>query len=159
NRDGAFENWSHGWGAEGETSAPEVLRARQRAARSLLATLAFSQGVPMLGHGDELGRTQRGNNNAYCQDGELSWIDWELGGRERELLAFARRVFLLRRTNPVFRRRHGFSGAPSGERGAKDVTWLRPDGAELRPADWQDPARGALGMLIHGRSSDEVDAR
>jgi glycogen operon protein len=157
--DGTNENWSRNWGAEGETDAARVIRMRERIKRNFLATLAFSQGVPMLSHGDELGRTQRGNNNAYCQDNETSWIDWELGDRERELLEFARRAFRLRRSNPVFRRRRFFSGHQDQIAGVKDVSWIRPDGKEMTLEDWQDPRSRVLGMLVHGQASVEVDER
>jgi glycogen operon protein len=159
NRDGHDDNLSRNWGVEGATAAARVLHARDRAKRNLLATLAFSLGVPMLSHGDELGRTQLGNNNAYCQDGVLTWIDWEPDERGRELLAFARRLFEIRRQNPVFRRRRCFAGGPVGAAGEKDVSWLKPEGGELSPADWADAQRRALGMWIHGEASDEVDER
>jgi glycogen operon protein len=131
---------------------------RRRIKRNLLATLAFSQGVPMLLHGDELGRTQQGNNNTYCQDNELSWVDWELDDERRELLPFARRVFRIRRENPVFRRRGFFAGGPIRGTDTKDVSWLRPDGKEMGRADWGG-RNHVLGMLIHGHASDEVDER
>ncbi|UCE85369.1 MAG: glycogen debranching protein GlgX [Deltaproteobacteria bacterium] len=159
NRDGANDNWSRNWGAEGETESLSVQRTRARMMRNLLATLAFAQGVPMLSHGDELGRTQRGNNNAYCQDNELSWIHWELDEAGRELLEFTRRVFAIRRSNPVFRRRRFFAGNPVTDAGAKDVSWLRPDGQEMSNAEWHDPKNRVLGMLIRGEASDEVDHR
>jgi glycogen operon protein len=159
NRDGHDDNLSRNWGVEGATAAARVLHARDRAKRNLLATLAFSLGVPMLSQGDELGRTQLGNNNAYCQDGVLTWIDWEPDERGRELLAFVRRVFEIRRQNPVFRRRRCFAGGPVGAAGEKDVSWLKPEGGELSPADWAEAQRRALGMWIHGEASDEVDER
>jgi glycogen operon protein len=125
--------------------------------RNLLATLAFSQGVPMISHGDELGRTQRGNNNAYCQDNEISWIDWDLGASQRELLDFARRVFALRESSPILRRRSFFSDRDSAGADSKDVLWLRPDGEELNGADWQESERHAVGMLVEGEAQGEVD--
>jgi glycogen operon protein len=159
NRDGTDAHWSRNWGAEGETESDTIRARRDQIARDLLATLAFSQGVPMLSHGDELGRTQRGNNNAYCQDNEITWVDWRLGPREQALLDFTRRVFELRRSNPVFRRRRFFAGDPVTRAGVKDVTWLRADGRELAEKDWNDPELRALGMLIPGQASDEVDER
>jgi len=159
NRDGTDANWSRNWGVEGDTERVDVIRLRDRAARNLLATLAFSQGVPMLSHGDELGRTQRGNNNAYCQDGEITWVDWSLDSRAEQLLAFTREVFALRRRHPVLRRRSFFRGAPVAGDGAKDVTWLRPDGAELTDEDWRRDDTHALGMLLRGEASDEIDDR
>jgi glycogen operon protein len=158
NRDGADANWSSNSGVEGETDDPEVLALRALLQRNLLASLAFSQGVPMLSHGDELGRTQRGNNNAYCHDGPLSWVDWEPDAAGRELLAFAQRVFALRREHPVLRRMGFFSGKPDAAGLAKDLSWLRPDGSELDPADWHDAERRQLGMWMTC-SEAEPDAR
>jgi glycogen operon protein len=127
--------------------------------RNFLATLAFSQGVPMLSHGDELGRTQRGNNNAYAQDNEISWVDWELEPWQEELLEFTRRVLAIRHTNPVLRRRSFFRGRPIGAAGVKDLTWLRPDGREMTEADWHRGDNRVLGMLISGEAADETDER
>jgi len=158
-RDGNDANWSRNWGEEGPTELEGILIRRERMIRNFIATLAFSQGVPMISHGDELGRTQGGNNNAYCHDSPLSWLDWDLGARQRDLLDFARRVFAIRSGIPALRRHSFFSGHPVAEGAAKDVSWLRPDGREMSPEDWQDPARGVLGMCIHGEASDEVDER
>jgi len=157
NRDGSDANWSWNAGVEGETDDAEVQTLRARMQRNFLATLAFSQGVPMLSHGDELGRTQLGNNNAYCQDGPLTWLDWEPNRTGSELLAFARRVFALRRAHPGLRRRRFFSGRPREAGQAKDLLWLRPDGAELTDDDWRDPECRRLGMLISGEAHDELD--
>jgi isoamylase len=159
NRDGADANWSNNWGLEGPTSDPKVVVRRERAMRNLLATLAFSQGVPMVCAGDEIGRTQGGNNNAYCQDNEIGWIDWRLDERGRDLLAFARRVLAIRHAYPVFRRRSFFEGRPVGNHSMKDVTWLHPDGREMQANDWADPNDRVLGMLLDGQASDEVDER
>ncbi len=159
NADGSDENWSRNWGVEGETEALRVLRMRERMKRNFLATLAFSQGVPMLCHGDEIDRTQRGNNNAYCQDGELSWLDWNLGEYPRKLLGFVVRVLAIRRANPVFRRRRFFAGDPVSGAEMKDVSWVRPDGKEMTLGDWHDPRNRVLGMWIHGDASDELDER
>jgi glycogen operon protein len=156
--DGLAENVSRNWGVEGETHDDAVNERRRRVQRSMLATLAFSQGVPMLLAGDELDRTQGGNNNAYCHDDERSWIDWTDTPERRALLEFTRRVLAIRRLNPVFRRRRYFAGDPIGAAGAKDVTWLRPDGEEMTHADWLAPAT-ALAMLVHGESSEDVDER
>src|SRR5690606_8000085 len=153
NRDGDNHSLSRNWGHEGETKAAWVNRMRDRMVKNFLATLAFSQGVPMISHGDELGRTQKGNNNAYCQDSELTWIDWDLDDNQRELLEFARRVFRVLRSNPVFRRRRFFAGNPVTDRGVKDVQWMRPDGREMTDDDWRSPKNRMLGMLIHGRAS------
>ncbi|MGZ8378400.1 MAG: glycogen debranching protein GlgX [Gemmatirosa sp.] len=159
NRDGHDDNLSRNWGAEGETDAETVLTRRRRAIRNFIATLGFSQGVPMLSHGDEIGRTQRGNNNAYAQDNELSWVDWNLEPWQRELLDFTRRVIAIRHVHPVLRRRSFFRGRPIGGAGAKDLTWLRADGLEMTDRDWHDPQRRTLGMLIHGEAADETDDR
>ena len=159
NRDGNNDNASYNWGAEGETTSAPVVRMRERMRKNFLATLAFSQGVPMLSHGDEVARTQRGNNNAYCQDNEISWLDWDIGPAEEELLAFTREVFAITRKNPVFRRRRFFSGGPIGEGGPKDVSWIRPTGGEMTMEDWGDRKTQTLGMLIHGEASDDVDER
>jgi glycogen operon protein len=158
NRDGTDQNWSRNWGEEGETEAQRVRHMRARIQRNLIATLAFSQGVPMLLHGDELGRTQLGNNNGYCQDGPLTWIDWELDPERSELLEFVRLVFAIRAGNPAFRRRRFFGGDPL-HGGRKDVTWLRADGNEMQIGDWQDPRTRVLGMLVPGEASDEMDER
>ena len=158
NRDGADDNHSRNWGAEGETDDPAIRRIRAQMERNLFATLVFSQGVRMLLGGDEIGRTQGGNNNAYCQDNEIGWYEWDLGGEDRELLAFTRDVLRIFREEPVLRRRSFFNGAPVAGR-EKDVTWVRPDGEEMTEGDWQNPENRALGMLMPGRATDETDAR
>jgi isoamylase len=158
NRDGTDANWSRNWGEEGPTQSVAILRLRERVKRDLLATLACSQGVPMLAAGDELGRTQRGNNNAYCQDNAVSWIDWNLDPQQRDLLEFTRRMFAIRAANPALRRRGFFRGTPVAA-GVKDVTWLRPDGAEMSAEDWNAPDAHVLGMLVDGHATDERDER
>ena len=159
NRDGTNQSWSRNWGVEGPAAATQIVRMRERIKRTLLATLAFSQGVPMISHGDELGRTQSGNNNAYCHDGPLTWIDWKLEPLDRELLEFTRTVFAIRAANPVLRRRTFFSHEPAGPEHARDLTWLRAEGGEMTAAEWEDPANHLLGMLIRGEASDETDQR
>jgi glycogen operon protein len=159
NRDGTNENFSRNWGAEGDTESARIVRMRERIKRNMLATLMFSQGVPMLTYGDEIGRTQLGNNNAYCQDNEISWVEWDYTDRERELLEFVRRIIWIRASSPVFRRRRFFAGHPVTGEGVKDVSWIRPDGKEMMVADWHDPKNRVLGMLIYGEASDEVDER
>ncbi|MGH7527924.1 MAG: glycogen debranching protein GlgX, partial [Gemmatimonadales bacterium] len=159
NRDGSDHNLSRNWGAEGPTEAVHVVRMRERIKRNFLATLAFSQGVPMLSHGDELGRTQSGNNNAYCQDNPLTWVDWRLTPLQRQLLDFTRTVFGIRAANPVLRRRRFFRLEPRAPGGGKDLAWLRPDGNEMTPAEWSDTGNHVLGMLIRGEATDEVDER
>ena len=159
NRDGSSHNLSRNWGAEGPTDAVHVLRMRERIKRNFLATLAFSQGVPMLSHGDELGRTQLGNNNAYCHDNPVTWIDWQLSPQKKELLEFTRRVFAIRAQNPVVRRRTFFRHEPEAAGEAKDLTWLRPDGQEMTGDDWGDEGNHVLGMLIRGEAPEEIDER
>ena len=132
NRDGESHNRSWNCGAEGPTDDPEINALRARQQRNFLTTLLLSQGVPMISHGDELGRTQQGNNNVYCQDNELSWIDW--ANADTELIEFTRAVSALRAAHPVFRRRRFFSGKPVGRRGGDglpDIAWFAPDGSEM----------------------------
>jgi glycogen operon protein len=158
NRDGTDQNYSRNWGSEGPTDAPHTLRIRERTKRNLIASLALSQGVPMISHGDELGRSQGGNNNAYCHDSPLTWIDWQLTPANRELLEFTREVFALRRANPVLRRRTYFDQKPS-EEPTEELTWLRASGGEMTAAEWDDPANHLLGMLLRSDRSDETDQR
>jgi isoamylase len=159
NRDGSDDNMSRNWGVEGPTEAVHVIRMRERIKRNFIATLAFSQGVPMISHGDELGRTQQGNNNAYCQDSPLTWIDWRLTPPQRQLLDFTRAAFAIRADNSVLRRRNFFRLQPDHPGGVKDLTWLRHDGNEMTEADWADPSNHVLGMLILGEATDEIDER
>jgi isoamylase len=160
NRDGHNDNISRNWGVEGDTADQRILDARFRVMRDFIATLAFSQGVPMLSHGDEIGRTQHGNNNAYAQDNELSWIHWgEIDDWRRQLLAFTRKCFNLRHTHAVLRRRHFFRGEPTIKGGRKDLSWIRPDGQEMTNGDWQTAENHSLGMLIYGDATDETDDR
>ena len=159
NQDGHNDNISRNWGVEGPTDDPKVRAVRMQAMRNFIATIAFSQGVPMLSQGDEIARTQQGNNNAYCQDNEISWMDWTLDDEKRELLAFTKKVLEIRQANPVLRRRHFFRGVSIAEGGPKDLTWIRPDGTEMTESDWHDPSNHVVGMLIHGDATDETDAR
>jgi len=158
NRDGAVENYSRNWGVEGFTPSVRIERARDRMKRNFLATLMFSQGVRMLLGGDEIGRSQRGNNNAYCQDNEVSWFDWDVDENGQALNQFTRDLIAIVRENPVLRRRDFFTGRNVGGR-MKDVTWIRPDGSEMTDEDWADPEAHSLGMLLVGRAADEVDSR
>ncbi|MFQ5911822.1 MAG: glycogen debranching protein GlgX [Nitrospinota bacterium] len=159
NRDGTNDNLSRNWGAEGPTESLSVIRMRERMTRNFLAALAFSQGIPMLSHGDELGRSQNGNNNPYCQENETTWVDWDLDLRRKELLAFTINLFEIRRNNPLFRRRSLFRGEPVRIDRAKDLAWIHPDGKEMSETDWSDPKNQVLGMLIHEGAADEVDER
>jgi isoamylase len=147
NRDGSDQNLSRNWGVEGPATSTQIARVRERVKRSLLATLACSQGVPMLSHGDELGRSQRGNNNAYCHDGPLTWLSWDLDDSARALLDFVRRLFALRAATPELRRQHFFSSAPAG---GDALTWLRSDGAQMTADDWAHDASHVLGMWFDG---------
>ena len=157
NRDGTDANYSRNWGVEGATHDPRILARRERVMRNFMATLAFSEGVPMLSHGDEMGRTQYGNNNAYAQDNETTWVDWSLEARQRAMLDFTRRVFSIRHKNPVLRRRSFLRGQALDASGAKDLSWIHPDGREMTDADWHDAGAHVLGMLINGDASDDID--
>lgn len=153
NRDGIEPSFSRNWGAEGQTADAAVLGIRGMVQRSMLATLALSQGVPMLAAGDELGRTQRGNNNAYCQDNATSWIDWRLEDWQHELLTFAGQAFAVRRRFPGLRRKQFFDGATINA-DYKDVAWLRPEGLEMSATDWSEQNRKTLGMFIRCGPAD-----
>jgi glycogen operon protein len=157
NRDGDNNNLSWNCGVEGPTRGPEINALRQRQVRNFLATLMLSQGVPMLSHGDELGRTQHGNNNAYCQDNEITWIDWNLTGEEKALLEFTKQLIHLRLSQPVLRRRKYFQGR--GIRGGKDVAWLSPDGREMTDDAWSSDFLRSLGVLLSGTGIEEVDEK
>jgi len=159
NEDGHNDNLSRNWGVEGETDDAAIVELRHRLMRSFLATLAFSQGVPMLAHGDELARTQWGNNNAYAQDNETTWVNWDLTEKQKELLAYTQKLIALRQAYPVLRRRHFFRGEAVPGSNHKDVTWIRPDGEELTGVDWRSVDAQILGMLIDGAATDEVDER
>ncbi|HLG66345.1 MAG TPA: glycogen debranching protein GlgX [Acidimicrobiales bacterium] len=159
NRDGAEDNLSRNWGVEGPTDSLRVQGARDRMKRNLLTTLMLSQGVRMLLAGDEFGRTQLGNNNAYCQDNPTSWLDWDLDEGGNELCRFVRELIAIVRANPVLRRRDFFTGRHVAGQRTKDVTWVRADGAEMAEEDWADADNHTIGMLLAGRAADEVDAR
>ena len=146
NNDGNPDNRSWNCGVEGDTTDPEILALRARQMRNFLTTLMLSTGVPMLGMGDELGHTQGGNNNAYCQDNEVSWLDWS-SEPHVELL---RRLIELRRSHPVFRQRAFFLGRAIGHNGVKDLTWFTPEGSEMDDADWSAPTARTLGMYLSG---------
>ena len=151
NRDGNSDNRSWNCGTEGPSDAAEVLNLRARQQRNLLATLLLSQGTPMLLGGDEFGRTQQGNNNAYCQDNEISWVDWQaLDAAARSLIRFTRQVTALRRQLPVLRRGRFLLGTWNEALRVKDVTWLGTDGEELQPEQWDDAGTLCFGMLLDG---------
>ena len=167
NRDGTNDNHSWNHGAEGETQDPSILVLRERQERNFLATLMLSQGLPMLCGGDELGRTQYGNNNAYAQDNEFSWFDWNLDERRHALLEFTRRLIQIRRAHPNFHRRRFFQDrridpdAPDREVNGgveQDILWLRPDGKEMTQEEWRAGWVRCFGLWLNGRTLDEVNA-
>ncbi|ADB29856.1 glycogen debranching enzyme GlgX [Kribbella flavida DSM 17836] len=156
--DGESHNRSWNCGVEGETDDAAVLALRARQQRNFLTTLLISQGVPMLAHGDELGRTQSGNNNVYCQDNELAWVDWELADEQKDLLEFTRTLVRLRHEHPVLRRRRFFHG-DTGVDGLGDLVWFTPKGTEMQDADWtRDDAR-AVAVFLNGDAISEPDPR
>jgi glycogen operon protein len=159
NADGESHNRSWNCGAEGPTDDAGVNRLRARQQRNLLATLMLSQGVPMLLAGDELGRTQHGNNNAYCQDNETSWLDWDINDEQRALRDFARELIALRRGHPLFRRRHFLQGRPIKGAEVKDIVWTAPDGSEMNGERWTRAQAHALGVLLNGGGIPETDER
>jgi hypothetical protein len=159
NRDGHDHNISWNCSVEGETDDAEVLALRARQQRNFLATLLLSQGVPMLVAGDEIGRTQRGNNNAWCQDNEISWIDWSLDQSKQDLLEFTRRLIHLFHTHPVLRRRKFFQGRQIRGGEIKDISWFRPDGQEMAEGDWKNEQSRSLGVRLAGDAIDETDER
>ncbi|MFU8818025.1 MAG: glycogen debranching enzyme, partial [Pseudomonadales bacterium] len=159
NQDGENHNISWNCGVEGDTDDPEVNRLRDRQRRNLMTTLLLSQGVPMILGGDEMGRTQRGNNNGYCQDNELSWFDWDQLRQDRDFVEFVTFLIRLRRAHLVFRRRSFFRGRHVEPHQEGDILWLRPDGHEFSDADWSDPSVRVMGMLLNGSAMDERDTR
>jgi glycogen operon protein len=157
NRDGHDHNLSWNCGVEGPTTDREIVSLRERQKRNFLATTILSLGVPMLCGGDEVSRTQLGNNNAYCQDNELSWFDWDLDRGEKRLLEFTRRLIALRRREPVLRRRQFFFGRRIRGSEVKDLAWFRPDGREVTEEDWKTYTR-CFGLRLAGDAINEVDA-
>jgi isoamylase len=157
NRDGENHNISWNCGVEGATDDPQIVELRERQKRNFLTTLLLAQGVPMIRGGDELSHTQHGNNNAYCQDSEISWLNWELSPRQQEFLEFARRVVGVWRDSPVFQRRHFFQGRSIRGSEVRDITWLTPNGKEMTDADWHSETARCVGMRLSGDLIDEVD--
>ena len=157
NRDGESHNRSWNCGVEGPTDNPEVNRLRARQQRNLLATLLLSQGIPMLLGGDEIGRTQGGNNNAYCQDNQTSWLDW--AAIDRDLLAFTRRLTAIRRKHYTFRRRRWFQGRSLRGAGVSDIAWFRPDGTKMSDEDWQNGFAKSLGVFFSGKDITDRSRR
>ncbi len=158
NRDGESHNRSWNCGVEGPTDDPKVNELRSRQQRNFITTLLLSQGIPMLAHGDELGRTQQGNNNVYCQDNELSWVDW--ASADTELMEFTQLVCRLRSEHPVFRRRRFFSGRPVRSRdGLADIAWFAPDGSEMTDEDWESGFAKSLAVYLNGQGIPDLDGR
>ncbi|WP_394650047.1 glycogen debranching protein GlgX [uncultured Deinococcus sp.] len=156
NKDGANDNQSWNCGAEGPTDDPEINALRARQQRNFLATLLLGQGTPMILGGDELGRTQGGNNNAYCQDDEISWYDWS--SVDEGLLAFTRKAIALRKAHPALHRRKFFSGRTIRGEDVRDIVWLRFDGAEMSDEDWNNPQTQSMGIFLDGNGLDDIDA-
>ena len=159
-RDGADDNRSMNFGVEGPTDDPQVNELRERMQRNFIATLLLSQGVPMLLHGDELGRTQGGNNNGYAQDNEITWIDWE--NVDASLIDFTSALARLRRDHPTFRRRRFFDGRPVRREEVEripDIVWLRPDGTQMQPEDWDSGFGRSIGVFLNGNGIRERDRR
>jgi len=157
NRDGEGHNNSWNCGAEGDTEDPEVSRIRRRQVRNLLSTLLLSQGTPMICAGDEQGRTQKGNNNAYCQDNEISWFDWDLDEERRSLLAFTRNLIRLRREHPLLQRATFLAGREIRGVGVRDAVWFRHDGKPMTDDDWSNPSTSSMGVFMPGSGLEPVD--
>jgi isoamylase len=158
-RDGESHNRSWNSGVEGETTDKAINQLRRRRQRDFIAKLMLSQGVPMLSHGDELDRTQRGNNNVYAQDNEISWVHWDLTPDQHQLLAFTSAVIALRLQHPVFRRRRFFGGDAmhGGESDLGDIEWFKPDGSHMDEADWNSGFARSLMVFLNGDAIPEPD--
>jgi isoamylase len=160
NRDGSDDNRSWNCGTEGPSDDRQVLTLRDRQVRNFLVTLFFSQGIPMLLAGDELGRTQHGNNNSYCQDSELSWVDWDAAAKHTDLIDFVAALSALRKAHPIFRRRRFFSGLAGGSSdGQRDILWLTPAGQEMTGSDWNESFARSLAVCLNGDAITEPGPR
>ena len=159
NQDGENHNLSWNSGVEGPTDDRRIQDLRDRQRRNLMATLMLSVGVPMISGGDEVGRTQKGNNNAYCQDNEISWTDWELPASQRDFLVFVRRLIKIRKDHAVLRRRKFFQGRRIRGKDVLDITWLDPSGREMADDTWNSPGVRCLGVRLNGDAIDEIDER
>ena len=159
NQDGTDDNRSWNCGAEGETGDPDILALRARQTRNLMATLLLSQGTPMLLGGDEFGRSQGGNNNAWCQDSPISWFDWAFDEEQERMLAFTRRVIALRQEHPVFRRKEFLTGSDVNNSGLPDSWWFRPEGRRMTRRDWERDDIPALGLFLNGNAFPYSDSR
>ncbi len=159
NRDGDSHNNNWNCGVEGETKDPKINKLRVKQRKNLFATLLMSQGVPMIRGGDELSHTQNGNNNAYCQDNEISWLDWDLNAEEQKFLDFCRNIVQLWQQQAVLRRRNFFQGRRIRGAGVKDIAWLDASGEELTDEQWSSGSFECIGVRLNGESIDEVDER
>jgi isoamylase len=159
NRDGTDNNRSWNCGVEGPTDDPEVNKIRGRQKRNFIATLLLSQGVPMFLAGDAIGHTQNGNNNAYCQDNEISWLNWDPEHIDQEMLEFVQQVMAIRKAHPVFRRRNFFQGRKIRGADIKDIVWLDPDGKEMTDEEWNQEFARCLGVTLAGQALEDVDER
>lgn len=157
NRDGSDNNNSWNCGAEGETDDQNIINLREQQKRNFFTTLLVSQGTPMILAGDEISRTQKGNNNAYCQDNEITWTNWELDENKRRLLKFVRKLITFRRRHPVLHKRKFFQGRPIRGLGIKDIIWLKPDGCEMNDEEWNNSYARSLGMFLAGKGLQDMD--
>jgi glycogen operon protein len=155
--DGTNDNYSWNMGAEGLTDDPEIIQRRERQKRNFLATLLLSQGVPMILGGDEISRTQNGNNNAYCQDDEITWVDWSLDSCKIALMEFTQKLIQFRRDHPSLHRRKFYQDRAIRGTEEKDIVWLRPDGQEMSDEEWGLGWVRCLGMILNGETLGEVD--
>jgi glycogen operon protein len=158
NQDGDNNNQSWNCGVEGPSDDPKIVALRRKQKRNFLTTLLLSQGVPMLLGGDEMGRTQQGNNNAYCQDNEISWFNWQRDDAQRQLLEFSKRLIQFRKEHPVFRRPKFLQGRRIRGSEIKDVMWFNPGGNQMSEEEWGSPFCRCLGMLLSGDSTDVLDS-
>jgi isoamylase len=155
NQDGHNANYTWNHGVEGPSDDPALVALREQQKRNMLATLLLAQGTPMLLGGDEFGRVQMGNNNAYCQDNEISWFDWQgIAEKDHRLSAFVARLIALRRAHPVLRRSRFLHGREVSESGVKDITWISPRGGEMTLAEWQDRRAQCFGLMLNGKAGD-----
>jgi glycogen operon protein len=159
NRDGESHNNSWNCGAEGATKDKKIIELRERQRRNMLATLLLSQGVPMIVYGDECGRTQQGNNNTYCQDNEIGWMNWDWTTAQQQFFDFTRLLIQIRRENPVLHRRKFFQGRPIKGAAFQDIYWFRPDGQIMSESDWQASYSRCIGMFLNGQMMDDVDEK
>ncbi len=157
NKDGEDHNISWNSGVEGPTDDPEIIALRERRKRAFLATLLLSQGVPMISHGDEYGRTQNGNNNAYCQDNDMAWMDWDWDDRQKKLYEFTRRIISIRNSHPITHRRRYFKNRQIHGEGIQDIRWLNTDGMDMSQEEWDTSFIRCMGMLLNGKLMSEMD--